>query len=113
MTASEETETSTSPQQHTIAMANFTHDYNELVHTITQRIQTLSNQAVQSTKYTDQTCQEGVIKDADTIIDKLNQLLKECDLLEQEFIKVEQLKMITEDFDGRLKELEKYFAIWK
>lgn len=91
----------------TLGIARLTQDFEVLIDTIAARVESLTSQALQSSKERNQEIQDTSILKADQEIHALKNFLKQCDEFELDFLKIQQIGEIVKEFKIRIQQAEK------
>ncbi|CDK24618.1 unnamed protein product [Kuraishia capsulata CBS 1993] len=81
-------------------------EFDYLIYKIQDRVKTLSDQTKDSVT-AQKVNYENDIARINANIGQINDLVRECDLIENEFVKIEQISQIAKDFTMRLTQVEK------
>ncbi|KAL7271662.1 hypothetical protein RUND412_005551 [Rhizina undulata] len=88
------------------ALAALSMHFDQLLLAITQRVETLSNQTLRSTQSTHKRA-ASVVDRASAEIENLRDILRQCDDLQNEFLKIKRIGEIVKGFRARVEALEK------
>lgn len=90
-------------------IASLSRHFRLLIEQMTRRVQYLSENANESVLSTQRQLESNEIAQADKQMNRARQVLKQCDELEDEFLKIRQIGEIAKGFRGRIAALEKSF----
>lgn len=88
-------------------LINLSRDFNELVAAIINRVQELTETTNKSVQYTYNQIERNDIRAANDQIRQLRDIIKQCDELEVDFLKIRQIGQIALDFKQRLQAIER------
>lgn len=88
-------------------IASLSHHFKVLIEQMTRRVQYLSENANESVLSTQRQLEANEISEADKQMRRAREVLKQCDELEDEFLKIRQIGEIARGFRERISALEK------